>query len=238
MYKYRPINEFTKRLIIQGELYFSKFSEQNDPNEAIFDYPSETDILIEQHELDLFPNFIKKKDSPDGRIHLKVSGRTAAKHVRRRIDSMYGILCLTKDPRNLLMFDYYGGGHKGICIGLEWKKLGLIYRGSNKHQLPRQVHYGTTPPLMRSGYDFDKVLYSKWIKYRHEKEFRMIFTPGIYTSPVNVLTAIKQIIFGVAISEENRELVRSWVNNNSLKVEFYQSKLKNNSYELDLINIT
>lgn len=236
LYKYRSINNFTKNLITKGELYFSKFSEQNDPNEATFDYSEDIDIFIEHNELSLYPNFIEQENSPDGRIRLRVSGRNAALHVKRRIDFMYGILCLTSDPKNLLMFDYYGGGHKGICIGIEWEKLGLIHKKTNIPQTPLKVQYSNIPPLIDfSGSSFDTVLFTKWKKYQHEKEFRLIYKPGIYPSSNNVLTSIKEIIFGVAITEKDRDLIKSWVNLNSLDVNFYQSKLKSNSYQLEII---
>ncbi|MFW2571282.1 DUF2971 domain-containing protein [Legionella sp. 29fVS95] len=236
MHTNNGINVFTQNLITKGHLYFSRFSEQNDPNEAIFDYSTDVHIGIEDWEQELYPHFIYKKEI-EGRIILKVSGRVGAEHIKRRIDSMYGILCLSEDPKNLLMFDYYGEGHKGICIGLDWEKLGLIYKSKEprQHQLPRKIAYKRNPPLVElSGDNFNQVLFSKSEKYKHEKEFRLIYTPGIYKSPQNVLSAIKEIIFGCAISETDKLMVRSWIDINALKVNYYQTTLKPKSYALDI----
>ena len=73
-------------------------------------------------------------------------------------------LCLTKDPKNSLMYDYYSNGHKGICIGFDWKRLKLMIKGTNQHKLPRQILYRSGPPEIDplNVLNFDEVFFTKW----------------------------------------------------------------------------
>lgn len=159
LYKYRVItaddrtgtgNSFTRSLLTKGELYFPKFSELSDPNEAIFDYIQDTDIAVSNDELKEFQTHTYIDLLPDGRHHIKVDGRSAARHVRNRIDSMHGILCLTANNKNSLMYDYYANGHKGICVGFEWEKFGIVYRSTSTLLQPyfnRKRYYIKKIPL-------------------------------------------------------------------------------------------
>jgi len=246
LYKYKAITDddrkngersFTRNIFTKGELYFSRFFELNDPNEAIFDYSTHVPICLSEDELDneLYQNFLNTREDIENRIRLTVDGRTAALHVMRRIEKYIpnGILCLTKDPKNSLMHSYYASGHKGICIGFDWKKLGLIIRETHQLQLPQKIKYRLRPPIVnvRDANNFNDILFTKSKKYKHEKELRLRYCPGVYKSPKNVLSAINEVIFGCAISSSDRDMVISWAS--SLKsISYYQTYLKSKSYEL------
>lgn len=245
LYKYRSINDddrngtgnsFTKNLLTLGELYFSRFSELKDPNEAIFDYSQDVDIAIEANDLDNYPNHKQIEVLPDGRHHILVDGRSAAIHVRKQLDKMNGILCLTTENMNSLMFDYYANGHTGICIGIEWKRLGLIYKENKQHQQPRKIKYCSRPPTVSpfNGLNFDDVYYTKWKEYKHEKEFRLRYTPGLFANTENVLASIREIIFGCATTMEDKELVKGWVAGSGISVNYFEAHLKPKSYNLVL----
>lgn len=244
LYKYRPITDadrngdgcsgFTRNLLQDGALYFSRFSELNDPNEAIFEYSSEVEIAIACDELGEYPNDMQKELLPDGRRKLKVSGRSGAEHVRRAIDERHGVLCLTEDSKNLLMYDYYAGGHKGICVGIEWKELGLLHKGTERHQVPTKVMYRKEPPIINpcGDVDFNSVFYSKWEEYKHEKEFRLSFRPGLYECNSRVLKSIKNIIFGCATPLSDIELIMGWAKH--LNITYKEAYLKEKTYNLKI----
>jgi len=250
LYKYKAISDddredgdsskpYTKNIFTKGELYFSRFDELNDPNEAIFDYSTHIPIFLSENELNdnLYHDFLNTSKDIEGRIQLMVNGRTAALHVMQRINLHipYGVLCFTEDRVNSLMFDYYAGGHKGICIGFDWKKLGLIVRDTNKYQHPRKIKYRSIPPIINptNAYNFDDVFFTKSKKYKHEKELRLLHTPGVYSSPNNVLSAIKEIIFGCAVSPSDRELIKDWTNSLN-DLSFYETYLRPKSYKLGI----
>ncbi len=242
LYKYKPIrsteshniNEFTQNLVLNGQLYFSRFSELSDPNEAIFDYSSTVDITVTEHEINQFPNHQRISNLGNGMIHIQVDGRSGAVHVRNRIDQMYGILCLTANNTSPLMFDYYAQGHKGICIGFEWKRFGILWRGTDQHQQPMKIKYIKKPPIIdisRAG-NFEEVFYSKWREYKHEQEYRLTYSHGIFPNTQNVLNAIKEIIFGISVSEQDKEMIMQWARKSNLDIQFYEAHLKPKSYNI------
>ena len=159
LYKYKSVTKedrdelnplgYTRKMLVNGEIYFSKFSQLNDPNEAIFSYDQDTEIIIEPSEESLYPNIQNKQPLEDGRLLLLVDGATAGLHVRKRLDERWGIFCLTEDPKNLLMYDYYANGHKGICIGFDWKMFTPLWHSTKKLQIPQKIRY-SNDPLIKS----------------------------------------------------------------------------------------
>ena len=102
LYKYKVISEddhnngenaFTRRLLEKGELYFSQFSELNDPNEAIFGYSASTIISPTPTELQnpIYRDFLNTRQNMHGKILLTVDGWTATLHVRNRINNRHGV---------------------------------------------------------------------------------------------------------------------------------------------------
>lgn len=249
LYKYRAIRDadrkgddarsFARNLITKGELYFPRFSELNDPNESIFDYSEDVDIAVNDNEIINYPQHIYVEKLSDGRNHITVDGRAGAIHVRSRIDSIYGILCLTETNNSPLMFDYYAAGHKGICIGFDWKKFGIVYRGTKNLQIPKKIIYRCKPPLINASNasNFDDVFFTKWREYKHEKEYRLTFGNRIFDNRERVLSSIKEIIFGCATSGSDKDLVRGWVAEAGISVEFFEAHLKPRSYNLKIKKI-
>lgn len=247
LYKYRSISEddrsngprpYTKNIFTKGEIYFSRFSELGDPNEAIFDYIDEQDIAVNKDVLDEYPNFTEKEQILEKRYRLRVDGRTAAMHVRKQIDAINGIFCLSKEKQSLLMYDYYAGGHKGICIGFDWKRLGLLYEETGEHQPPKEIEYCSKPPVVNSSdpknfENIENIFYTKWKEYKHEKELRLRYTPGIYKCKNNVLSAIREIIFGCAVTQADREMVKNWAEPIE-NVSYYEVYLTQKKYKLSI----
>ncbi len=250
LYKYRTITEddrknsenaFTKKLLADGELYFPPFDKLNDPNEALFVYPEDTDIAVTEEELNNYSkeNIKEQESLPDGRYRLRVDGAIAGAHVLARLKQNlnWGVLCLTEVHDDLLMFDYYAGGHKGICIGFDWKSFGIFPKGSEAHQRPVKVKYSDIPPLIGNDLnDINEIFHTKWREYNHEQEWRLFYVNGIFNERINVRKAINRIIFATLTSEEDKKLVKSWVKDLP-NITFYQAKLKSGQYSLDVIKI-
>lgn len=251
LYKYKAITDsdrqtkevngsYTKNLLTKGELYFSPFEQLNDPNEMLINYDSgETPIFISKDDLskDLYKSYLHTQEkTSDGRIKLIVPGDILGLHVRQNIQCYlnYGVLCLTEDPINTLMYDYYAGGHKGICIGFEWSTLGILYKGTTENQLPGKIKYGSAPPRLDiSGPNMGDLFFTKSSKYKHEKELRILSNGGVFPNRANVKAAIKEIIFGCAVSVEDQEMVIKWTSGLPNTVDFYKAYMVPKTYKLD-----
>lgn len=217
LYKYKKIDKNTKRIFTHGEIFFTPFDQLNDNNEMFF-YYKEDGIPIREN---------------DG-IRV-VDGSTAAKHVLKALKPRHGVFCLTEKNDDLLMFDYYADGHKGICIEFSWEKLGMVYKKDQRLQWPRKVHYTREPISLSCAdlRDFDKVYYTKWLKYAHEKEWRLFYKPGKFRH-INVFKSITGIIFGCATSEDDKKCIKDLLKNRD-DVSFYQATAENKKYALKII---
>lgn len=218
LYKYKKIDDFTKRLFKNDELFFTPFSELNDPNEMFFNY-AQDEIPI--REID------------DIRV---VDGGAAARHVLKTLKERYGVFCLTEKNDDLLMYDYYADGHKGICIEFSWEKIGIEYKTNQCLQLPQKVIYSTKPlsvsVINTDLKDFYKIYSTKWSGYAHEKEWRLFYQPGIFQH-INVRNSITGIIFGCAMSENDKKYIKDLLKNRD-DISYYQANAENKKYALKI----
>lgn len=252
LFKYKSITEFdrdpdsslgyTRRFLKDGELYFSRFSELADPNEVLFSYAEDSHIAVSEEALSRVEFLENIGQLPDGRHHLKVSGAVAGLHVREALDKRWGVYCLTEDEKNLLMFDYYGGGHRGICIKIDWRKIGILVKETSNVQQPTKVRYIKKPPRVSSddSSSFDSIFNCKWRDYKHEKEWRFFYTHGPLQNKKGEIMSRKDmviaIIFGCATSDNDKELVKEWVRDRK-DIQFYQSVLSKGRYRLEISEI-
>ena len=122
LYKYRPINEFTCRLLAHGELKFSSVDEFNDPFEgkAI----SKLDVLTPEGRN--YSHKIMKelgKLSPAKRLmniqKLKNKGGVSYLTFPERELKEIGIYSMSEVENDPLMWAHYADSHKGICIAFD-----------------------------------------------------------------------------------------------------------------------
>jgi hypothetical protein len=116
---------------------------------------------------------------------------------RRRICS------LSKTRDNTLLWSYYGGGHKGIALGVQLQM--------NKRPTPlvRDVTYdnvvsvrGKAGSRSADAAALD-ILTQKQLAWQHEKEVR------VFTDKPYVAVILKELVFGCLVDLTDQELVRS-----------------------------
>lgn len=248
MYKYRAITDddrlasgksFTRNLIANGELYFPKFSELSDPNEALFFYSHKVITVVDKEDLYQFPKHKLIDEMAGGGVKIEADGWDFAMYERQYINLRGGLLCLTSNSTSALMYDYYADGHKGICIGFDWSKFEMDIRPTDHHQQPIKIKYLDKPHKI-TPHNIDRVddiLFTKWIEYKHECEYRFTFDHGVFPKKQNVLKAIKEIIFGCCTSDSDKDLVRKWVDEAGISVDYFEAYLKPKSYNLILRKI-
>src|ERR1700739_1359306 len=144
LYKYRDwTNEYHRELLLNRELYFSSANQFNDPFDAAlpfkynesqltddniflkhiqllkFQQPGKTDgeyhsIAYEQQRKGLLKDYVYRESLTDITIE--------------NINKKFGIVSLTGESNNFLMWSHYSNSHSGLCIGFD------------KHILFQQVH--------------------------------------------------------------------------------------------------
>ena len=98
LYKYVPFR--SARLIVENSsIGFTAAEHFNDP--------------FEMHAL-------RFKHTPNRAMNVCATGA-----VKNRCNAAYGVLSLTRQPLNSLMWSHYGDSHRGIVIGIEAEKAGF-----------------------------------------------------------------------------------------------------------------
>lgn len=221
IYKYYPFNDYSLRLLSNGELYFANpTTEFNDPFDCRVEFetlnPSQRSKKIENIS-DVVPNpFLNEVTS-------KITDTP----------SPFRVCCFSKNKENILMWSHYADKHQGFCVGLKtytmknekkckktlFIKLNYIPPNFtpigipdcfNKLYLPiLQVSYSrkTPPPynmLSKNPDDLTKFFLYKGEDWAYEKELRgLMFSKNFNSSNskgiiCNISTSeIKEIILGV-----------------------------------------
>ena len=166
------------------------------------------------------------------------------------IDTMIknvGILSLSDNPLNTLMWSHYGDNHKGIVIGIS----------NFKEDAYEPIHYvqqGETPEINLKGYisvlkmyanhntleigfndpSLQAALKTKTLEWNYESEWRGFKEEfGLY--PLD--GRISEIIFGINCNETDREEIRKIIaDGNHGHVSYKEIYRNSNSYELLIRN--
>ncbi len=118
--------------------------------------------------------------------------------------SSIGVLSLTEDPFNLIMWAHYGGNCTGVCLEFERTSTNPLGSESTK-----KVKYVEQRPKIKLHERHDKlveVITTKSQVWKHEKEWRDIKTEGdkSYPFPGN----LRRVFFGPNCHESTIELTK------------------------------
>ncbi|KJR18275.1 DUF2971 domain-containing protein [Vibrio sp. S234-5] len=137
LYKYRSTSKFSLEGLINNELYFSKYTDFNDPFEFATPFPDLVKTYKKAEEK--FVEYYANKEIPK-EVYLELINlvKTPSEDViKKRFDTLseiknntqkMGIFCMSKTDGNILMWSHYAEEHKGFCI--EFNEL-------NKHLLDK-----------------------------------------------------------------------------------------------------
>jgi Protein of unknown function (DUF2971) len=167
---------------------------------------------------------------------------------RSTLDSMYGVLSLTDNPKNLLMWAHYANCHCGFVLQID-----------DQHEFfsPQtidEVEFGLTkvdysnlrPALSHRSIKSPTLLCRKSPEWAYESEWRLIRHLGgankiIDEKPYPIalfkipFDAIKGIIIGVAVSHEERVKLFELLGTPERKhLTIFQARLSDTSYELEI----
>lgn len=194
LYKYRsPIIDFessnsdcnTAKIFTESALYYAKPSALNDPYEAHLEF----DLSACEEKAQIrHLRVLRERNRLSGRSMENISKtwRQVQENVKSQMqrlqnkavdhDAYYrdkmdhnGVLSLSEERNNLLMWAHYASEHKGLCLGFNW----------NKTKLPpaREVNYLSLYPLIDIWtYTEDELAeiacFQKSVEWAYEREWR------------------------------------------------------------------
>ncbi|MCC6071475.1 DUF2971 domain-containing protein [Massilia sp. GCM10020059] len=178
LYKYYPVESWLADLIKGESLLFSSRTTFNDP------YDSRSVTVIDtsdaglkwlldsfQRRLPHWPPALRLANAKQAHRRMAKPDRPGAQDEVAEMLDRVGILSLTENWDDMLMWSHYGAQHKGICIGFHTNSG--VFRGA----MP--VTYTEEYPLIKRPQDeipvvFVKSLFTKAKCWEYEREWRIL----------------------------------------------------------------
>jgi hypothetical protein len=184
--------------------------------------------------------------------------RKIREDVRKLLNSAFGILSLTKDPRQSVMWSHYASGHRGIAVGLDCthhffsdagflegieylpKRVAISSNGGIIRIAGKQIRDGTLPPM--------QTLLRKHPDWCYEKELRFV-VPLTWADKKSGLDdqgepiclkripreAIKAIILGARMGPQHkRDIIAKWREEQNMRdVRLFEAQLSDAEFDLE-----
>jgi hypothetical protein len=231
LYIYRPVNQFTEKILQDGRLWASKPEQFNDPFDCDLEVTkgvTEEDVMHtihEQHGLrEKWPReivkFVESTFDKDGKF-------TPAERVRidQEIEAFMddnknsGVVCLSEVSDSILMWSHYAQYHQGICI--EFLRTPDSPLGDPEICAP--VQYSSTYPVIdfgkmlmnRDGQTLRLMMRSKADCWAYEKEWRVITSKG--NMQCGLVGRISKVIFGLRTPAAFRASIQDLCDANGIR---------------------
>jgi hypothetical protein len=217
LYKFRHTSDLHLSTLLNKEIFIPKISSFNDPQDgnlpfryrkeeltpeniykkcievATYANPSEDQMFIQNEAYRM-----QKTNPLEDEQHLERFDKIQYDKLNRTT----GVMCLTPNVKNFLMWSYYGDSHKGMCIGYDTKNL----IASKIFGMGGKVLYSNKFPLFPMFPDghritFLNLLYTKSKVWKHEDEYRLLHTfknGNVLKIPTDM---VSEIVLGCKITD-------------------------------------
>lgn len=249
LYKYGHINEYSKDLFTSGKIWLAAPPRLNDPFECRpwLTLECNEDQFVEKVARILHKQkpFMTQDEARVEAAAMHAQGRHRDPKVedafRRDIVSTFekkiGLYCLSRVPDSILMWSHYGCQHEGYCLEFEASDRTAVFGEA------QPVIYSDSYPIVNYFTTSEEklielTLLTKYTSWAYEQEWRIVdhkSGPGPRHYPPDLL---KSVIFGLRMSEHNKELIRAWISKRDHIVRFFEAIRNEQKFSIDLREIT
>lgn len=184
-YKFMPLNDYTLENISKNQIWFSCPLDFNDPFDFLipFDYTFSDKKFREK--VPHIPNY--SKDQYEDMVKLYKNNPIKLKKwsdigIKRFVSKMR-VACFCEEKKEILMWSHYADFHKGICLKFDSNKDRYFFYEEdwNIHKMEiGKVYYPKNFEkiniLENDPKVFEKQAFTKYHKWKYEKEHRIIST--------------------------------------------------------------
>lgn len=244
-YKYLPFDEGSLNILTRGTLKFTCPLNFNDPFDCypVFD-PSSIEQL-EKHRPDLLKAAGRAEGiSPAKRLQrhgiykAKIKKAVESGDYAKGIVKDLGICCLSRNPKNILMWSHYAKNHTGFVV--EFKIDTSAPRSLLDRIVPLPVVYQQERPMLKWGdknIDIQSYFLTKSLDWEYEAEERILTThegPGFH--PYSRVHFLNSVIAGARMSDDHFRILEETVAQVSKtigkQIHLYQAHLAANEYRV------
>lgn len=252
LYKYLPFDEGSLCVLTEGTIKYTCPLDFNDPFDCCPAYCETSLEKIGETKRDLIHRIGKSKGlSASKRIMAK---RQIAKAMKTYVGSgqsiknvmqEFGVVCLSSDPSNILMWSHYAEYHKGFVVEFRIPLFGSedeAARGG-ENLIPVEVTYCENRPKLKFGIDpendaIEKIVYSKAKLWEYEREHRVtdhVRGPGIHSYSRDKL--LVGVIAGMKMNDGNylklQNIVSDLKSSPQLKdIQLYRAEASRSEYRI------
>lgn len=263
-YKYRKFTDNGLRILVDKQLYFASPGSLNDPldyqiplSDLFIEMITEATTPEDKSALEELKNvLLKAGDDEDLITFLELLEKY--ENQQREL----GVLSLSANGVDPLLWSHYADGHQGFCIGfskpvliqsfrdqsiyggdlvysdLPWFKQFLLKKAKNLHVGLKEGGWKRNKVDRWARLDFipwlEKIILTlKYQPWEYENEYRFINTKaGPVIFPAK---ALKQIIFGVKMKDYKKEIIKKILNEEQWQpVELLQVKPSTKKLAFDI----
>lgn len=224
LYKYRCDDEFGRRLLFDGDAWFSSYEKLIDIGDGKtsvhFDGPENRSLLeyhVYQTAKDEYPNkseedcrdAAKRAVAAHGEMLKQGLGELYADRLEKERRKTARVFCLTSEPDNSTMWAGFSNSGTGICIEFSTADRTIL------QARPVKYLHDDAPLPAREVVLNEKLrreaawLFNKHDRWKHESEWRIVVhdcAEGVRRLPKLAVTGV---IFGYAMPETRRNWYRS-----------------------------
>lgn len=256
LFKYRnSTTDYNLRTLFERELFLSSARNFNDPFDCsipfvvnsesiepdkIFDFLFQTQSKLnpgkttqEIHELCF--QIQKNNHFSDPNFHKDLS-----EWHKEEVYQCFGILSLTSNEKNFLMWSHYAESHTGYCIGFRTEDLVHIEDG----YLDKVLYQSEIPEIDIAIYKskdinlfLEKILCVKSTSWSYEDEFRFIVNYCSNKTVKYKAEIVDQVIFGCKMNFEMKKNIIEFLSKEFPKCKIYEMKLSKTQFKLEKIQI-
>lgn len=260
LYRYMSLANKTRKkrvtkLFKEHKVWFSKPTEFNDPFEFHVTLSFEATLT---EKIEAYAKYLQKAHGPTesfvkANAHFKMLGlrddgikqweEEQAKPFIETMRKKHGILSLTKDECNILMWSHYADYHKGICLGLSpndnyeensdfWDNTAEVEYHEETNLPEINPYKFMTNPIEQA----KKCILTKAIFWDYEAEWRTIDTesPGLKKIPEGIISSVR---LGCCIEPKDRDFIIGLASDYPTPVKIFQAHKKPGHYELEFRQI-
>lgn len=236
LYKYRSFGENTNKIIKNASLYLSPIEKFNDPFDSSLTYRQH---YAKEEIRKYWKGFLKGKTP---QLSLKEAMKLYGKNesfikiqnkIRDDARRDMGVLSLSKNCTNILMWSHYADNHKGLVFEFEPKVQDSCL--SKPMKMDYEVSYDVLSYVAKRGIrekQYIKELLTKFKDWEYEEEYRVIELN--FNGEKNFQKdELKSIIFGLKATQENIDAMMQLCQENGFShVKFKKAEAIHGKFEL------
>lgn len=246
LYKYRslspPHRAYSEDLVVRHKAYFASPASFNDPFDGRVSMQMTTDeVIVRQGLAEMLQRRMPNAplEQRDRMVEENVERflndpavlAGAVGDMQQHVDGI-GVFCASERPDDILMWSHYAESHTGICIELQHDGGDLLNAA-----LPVKYTDSRSPDMAfetSANDSVDNTLLTKSQSWSYEREWRRFeLDRGVLALrfPARELTGL---ILGAKISDEDSNMVRSWMRNQPARVNLYQARLSDADFAVEI----